>query len=137
MTRKYSLVTALLLLCLASATAFANSLEVDGPGFQVQNKSGWFGRHSTNYADALGNGVSRSTGFFGRTTTRTRVFGTQAYQRGQNVSVTAADGSPMIYSHRGLFGIGGRNTRVDGNNIIHSFKGLFNSNAPVQPPSHP
>jgi len=120
-----------------AAVSFANSLEVDGPGFKFQNKAGWFGRHSTNYSDALGNGVSRSTNILGRTTTRTQVFGTQAYKRGQNVAVTAADGSPLVSTRKSWFGLGGRNTRIDGNNIIHSMKGLFNSGSPNPLPPNP
>lgn len=109
--------------------ASANSLEVDGPGFKVQNKTGWFGTRSTSYNDALGNGVNRSTGIFGRTSTKTSVMGTQLYKRGQNVSVTAPGGNPLVSTHRGWFG--GRQTRVNGNNIVHSFKGLFNGNGGV------
>lgn len=119
------------------AVSFANSLEVNGPGFNLKNRSGWFGRHSSSYSDALGNGVSRSTNILGRTTTRTQVFGTQAYKHGQNVSVTAADGSPLVSTRRSWFGLGGRNTRIDGNNIINSVKGLFNSANPKQLPPQP
>ena len=117
--------------------SFANSLEVDGPGFNLKNKTGWFGNHSASYSDALGNGVSQSTNIFGRTTTKTQVFGTQAYKRGQNISVSAANGSPLLSTHRSWFGLGGRNTRIDGNNIIHSMKGLFNSPTQSPLPSNP
>jgi hypothetical protein len=115
----------------------AGSLEVDGPGFKVQNKSGWFGTGGTSYTDALGNNVSRSKGFFGRTTTKTKILGAETYKRGQNVAVTGADGIPLITSHRGLFGIGGRTTHIDGNSIIHTFKGVFNSNNATLPQHNP
>jgi hypothetical protein len=129
----------LLLAVLVSSVAplaHAGSLEVDGPGFKVQNKTGWFGTGGTSYTDALGNNVSRSKGLFGRTTTKTKILGAETYKRGQNVSVTGADGTPLITTHRGLFGIGGRTTHIDGNNIIRSFKGVFNSNsAPISQPT--
>jgi hypothetical protein len=111
--------------------AQANSLEINGPGFKMQNNTGWFGRHSVNYSDALGNGVNRSTGIFGRTTTRTKVFGAETYRHGQNVSVTAPGGTPLVYTHRGIFG--GRTTRIDGNNMFQSLKGIFNSPSPQLP----
>ena len=106
-------------------TAHANSLEVDGPGFKMANKTGWFGRHSTAYTDMLGNKVERSTGILGRTTTRTRVFGTEAYHRGNMVSVTAPNGVPLISTRRSW--LGGKQTQVNGNNIVQSFKGLFSA----------
>lgn len=111
----------------------ANSIEVDGPGFKVANKTGWFGRHSTSYTDMLGNKVDRSTDFFGRTTTKTRVLGTETFKRGNNVSVIAPDGTPLVSTKKTW--LGGRQTHVSGNGILQSFKGLFNSNNSVQPTS--
>jgi hypothetical protein len=112
--------------------AHANSLEVDGPGFKMANKTGWFGRHSTTYTDMLGNKVDRSTGIFGRTTTKTRVLGTETYKRGQNISVTAPSGTPLISTKKTW--LGGRQTHVSGNGIIESFKGLFNNKSQTTNP---
>ena len=120
----FSLLAVLLISSVSSV--YANSLEVDGPGFKMQNRTGWFGTRSTTYTDALGNKVNRSKGLF-RTTTRTSVFGTQTYKHGQNVSVTAPNGTPLISTKRTWFG--GRNTKVDGNNILHSFSGLFGNSS--------
>ena len=112
--------------CFFTPIASANSLEVDGPGFKMAKRTGWFGQHSTVYNDMLGNRVERSTGILGRTTTRTRVFGTDAYHRGSTFSVTAPNGFSLINTHRSW--LGGKQTRVDGNHILQSFKGLFSSN---------
>jgi hypothetical protein len=103
--------------------AHANSLTVDGPGFKVEKKHGWFGHNSTSYQDALGNKVEKSTGIFGRTTTHTKLFGSEAIKRGNNVEVLDTNGKPLVTTRRTLFH--GKETHVDGNGIFQSVKDLF------------
>lgn len=112
------------LLSMASPV-LAGSLVVDGPGFKVEKRQGWFGNNSSSYQDALGNKVEKRTGLFGRTTNTTRIFGNQAVVKsGNNVSVTDANGNPLVTSRRTWFR--GKETRVDGNGILQSVKVLFN-----------
>jgi len=103
--------------------AMAGSLVVDGPGFKVEKKQGWFGHNTSSYQDALGNKVEKKTGFFGRTTSTTRLFGSQVVKSGNNISVTDMSGNPLVTRRRTWFH--GKETRVDGNGILHSVKGLF------------
>jgi len=103
--------------------AMANSTVIDGPGFKVEKKNGWFGRESTVYQDALGNAVERKTGFFGKKSSRTKLFGSEAVKKGDNVSVIGPDGKPLVTTKRTLFG--GKQTHVDGNGIFQSLKDLM------------
>lgn len=119
------LASSLLLSLLLTGVSQASSLTVDGPGFKVEKKHGWFGHNSTSYQDALGNKVEKDTGFFGRTTTHTKLFGSEAVKRGNNVAVYDASGKPLITTHKTWFH--GKETRVDGNSIFHSVKDLFKS----------
>lgn len=118
------LLLSLLLSILATGvSAHASSLTVDGPGFKVEKKQGWFGRKTTSYQDALGNHVEKSRGFLGRTSTNTKLFGSQAIKNGNNVEVLDANGKPLITTRRTLFH--GKETHVDGNGIFQSVKDLF------------
>jgi len=101
----------------------ASSLVVDGPGFKVEKKHGWFGRKDTSYQDALGNKVEKSTGFFGRTTTHTKLFGSEAIKSGNNVEVLDTNGKPLVTTRHTWFH--GKETHVDGNGIFQSMKDLF------------
>lgn len=124
----YGIAVAMLLVSLMFSTAApvqAGSLVVDGPGFKVEKKQGWFGHNTSSYQDAMGNKVEKRTGLFGRTTNTTRILGNQAVVKsGNNVSVTDANGNPLVTSRRTWFH--GKETRVDGNTILHSVKDLFN-----------
>jgi hypothetical protein len=104
--------------------AHADSTVISAPGFKVEKNRGWFGRESESYSDALGNGLEKKRGFF-RTSTRTKLFGSEAVKNGNNISVRDASGNPLITTRRTLFH--GKETRVDGNSIYHSFKDLFNN----------
>jgi|SRR6478609_1253967 len=127
-------------------SALADSFTFNGPGMRVQERKGWFGRHSQSYDDALGNSVGTKQGIFHRTD-RAGVFGNQAQVTqgpfGNSVSVHGADGSPMVQSERHWYGA--NNTTIDGNNILHSFRSILGpsgpapgqSSAPQQNPSYP
>lgn len=119
----------LLTACLPGV-AGAESFTMDGPGFKMEKKRGWFHR-DTGYQDALGNRVEKHTGFFGRTTTRTRVFGAESVRQGNNVSVRDASGNPLITTRKTWFH--GRNTHVDGNAILKSVEGLFGNQTSPSP----
>jgi hypothetical protein len=135
MARKQTLVGSLLLVAAlcgsvalsAFTPARADSTTIDAPGFKIQQKHGWFGRHSESYHDALGNTIEKDRGLFGRTTTHTRLFGSEAVKQGNNISVKDVNGNPLVTTHRTLFG--GHDTHVDGNAIFHSFRGLFSNTA--------
>ncbi len=137
-----ALIAAGALASLAFATlapaAFADSTTFDGPGMRVEDHQDWFGRHSASYDDAFGNKLEKRKGWFGRTTTDTRVFGSEAIVRpNNNVSVRDASGRSLITTRHTLFG--GRNTHVDGNSIMNSVNAMFNNgnntprNAPLVP----
>lgn len=108
---------------IASSSAYASSFIFDGPGFKVQKKQGWFGTRSSTYQDALGNNLEQRKGFFGRTTSRTKLFGTEAIKSRNNVQVNDPSGRPIITSHRTIFS--GNQTHVDGNGIMQSVRDLF------------
>lgn len=114
---------ALLLTTISITTASANSTVIDGPGFKVEKKNGWFGRKSTVYQDAMGNTVERKTGFLGHESSRTKVLGSEVSQNGKNITVRGPNGQPMVTKKKTLFG--GEQTHIDGNGIIESVKGLF------------
>ena len=113
----------LLMVTYCSLPALASSTVIDGPGFQVSKKAGWFGRKQTTYQDALGNGVQKQTGLFGRTKTRTRVFGSEVDQKGKNIMVSGPNGQPLISKKKTL--LHGEETHIDGNNIIQSVQSIF------------
>lgn len=120
------------LLWAVTVPAFAGSTVIDGPGVRVAKHNGWFGQERESYQDAMGNAFDYKQGIFGRQSTRTRIFGSEATVRNNNnVTVRDATGRDLITTHRGLFGIGGRNTHIDGNGIYQSLKGVFNSSAPT------
>lgn len=103
----------------------ADSVIINGPGVKVENRQGWFGRKETSYQDALGNVIEKKRGFFGRTSSRTRLFGSEAtVSSRRNVTVRDANGNNLITTRRTLFG--GRNTQVDGTRILESLKKVFN-----------
>jgi hypothetical protein len=103
--------------------AHASSVVIDGPGFKVEKKRGWFGRKSTSYTDMMGNTVEKRTGFFGRTSTRTKLFGNEARKSGNNVQVLDANGKPLVTTRNTIFH--GKQTHVDGNGIFQSIKDMF------------
>ncbi len=107
----------------SGSPAQADSTVIDGPGFKVQQKDGWFGRKSTTYQDALGNQVEKKTGWFGRKSSKTKLFGSEAVTNGKNVTVTGPSGEPLITRKKTLFR--GQETRVDGNGIFQSIKNMF------------
>jgi hypothetical protein len=111
---------------LLASVAQADSFTVTGPGMRVQERRGWFGRHSASYDDALGNGIEQRQGLFHRYN-RAGILGNQAQVSqspfGEKVSVHGADGHTMIDSQRHWYGA--NNTTIDGNNIIHSVRNLF------------
>lgn len=108
---------------LTPLTALASSTVIDGPGFKVEKRQGWFGRKSSSYQDALGNKVEKNTGFFGRTSTHTKVLGTETIKNGNNVVVNGPNGQPLVSKKKTWFH--GDETHVDGNGIVDSFKKLF------------
>jgi hypothetical protein len=132
MMRTRNLFAALLVLGLLSAgslSVYADSTVFDGPGFKVENKTGWFGRKSAVYKDALGNTLEKKHGWFGQESTRTKIFGSEAVTStnpitGKSVVVNGPSGQPLVTTKRTLFG--GKQTHVDGNGIFQSIKGLFN-----------
>ena len=103
----------------------ANSMVIDGPGFKVEKRKGWFGRKSTSYQDALGNKVENSTGFFGRKRTETSVLGSQMVKQGNNVTVKNSSGKPLVTTRKTW--LGGKQTHIDGYGIINSFGDLFSN----------
>jgi hypothetical protein len=108
-----------------SAPVWADSVVISGPGVKVENRQGWFGRKETSYQDAMGNVIEKKRGFFGRTSSRTRLFGSEAtVSNGNNVTVRDASGNDLITTRRTLFG--GKNTQVDGTRILESLKNVFN-----------
>jgi hypothetical protein len=109
----------------------AGSTVIDGPGFKVEKRQGWFGRKSSSYNDALGNTVEKKTGLFGRESSRTRVFGSEAVKNGNNIMVNGPDGQPLISKKKTLFG--GEQTRIDGNGILDSIQQIFNNPNPNNP----
>lgn len=111
--------------------AFASSMVIDGPGFKVEKRQGWFGRSSTGYQDALGNGYQRNNGLFGWHSNKTSVFGTQVVKNPLQTKVLDPQGNPLVTSQRTLFH--GKNTYVNGNGIFQSFKNLFNGQPTVNP----
>jgi hypothetical protein len=119
-----TVMTALAVAVVGNVPAHASSTVIDGPGFKVENKKGWFGRKTVGYEDALGNKVEKHTGFFGRTSTQTRVFGSEAIKNGNNITVNGPDGKPLVSQKNTLFH--GKETHVDGNSILQSFKNLLN-----------
>jgi hypothetical protein len=120
--------------------AHADSFTFNGPGMRVQERKGWFGRHSESYDDALGNGIGSKQGLFHRTD-RAGIFGNQAQVTqgpfGNRISVHGADGSPLVQSAHHWYGA--NNTTIDGNNILHSFRNMLPSASgnPNQAPTAP
>ena len=112
-----------LLIACYSLPVQAGSTVIDGPGFKVEKKSGWFGRKKTVYQDALGNGVEQKTGWFGRTQTHTRLFGSEVDRKGKNVMVSGPDGQPLISKKKTL--LHGEETHVDANGLMKSVQTLF------------
>ncbi|HEY9744935.1 MAG TPA: hypothetical protein V6C99_01820 [Oculatellaceae cyanobacterium] len=112
-----------LLLLTAAQISHADSTVIDGPGFKIEERKGWFGRKSTVYQDALGNTVERKTGLFGRSSNRTKIFGSEAVTKGNQVTVTAPNGKPLVQRKKTLFG--GEQTHIDGNGIVESIKNLM------------
>lgn len=102
----------------------AESLILTGPGVKLEKRSGWFGRHSMSYTDALGNKVERSEGLLGRRTNRTRLFGAESSVTPRETRVVAPNGSTLIRSRNTWFH--GKETQVDGSAILKSFQGLLN-----------
>jgi len=116
-------------------SAFADSFTFNGPGMRVQERRGWFGRHSQSYDDALGNSIGTKQGIFHRTD-RAGVFGNQAQVTqgpfGNRISVHGAGGNPMVQSEHHWYGA--NNTTIDGNNILHSFRSILQPPGGSTPP---
>jgi len=115
-----------------NGAAFAASLRVEGPGFDVSHGKGWFGRENVRYYDALGNHVDAHKGFFHRNTSDLSMFGTRLHQSPRHLSVRDNTGTTMVSQHQTFFH--GNDTVINGNSILHSVQGLFPGNAPAQHP---
>jgi hypothetical protein len=111
------------LMVLVQPPAQAGSTVVDGPGFHLEKRRGWFGRERHVYRDAFGNSIEDRTGFFGRKTTRAGLFGTQVEQNNRRLSVVDRDGKPLVSRRKTWFN--GEDTYVDGNQIFHNVKELL------------
>lgn len=127
------LVAGLVLNVSGAVPALASSTVIDGPGFKIEKKRGWFGRESTVYRDALGNKVEKKRGLFGRTSTETNLFGNKAVRNRNNIQVTTPGGKPLITKKRTLFG--GEQTHVDGNGIFNAVKDMFKGQTATTSPS--
>lgn len=118
-------------LAFSGMPSHASSTVIDGPGFKVEKRQGWFGRKSSSYQDAMGNTVEKKTGLFGRESSRTKIFGSEAVKNGNNIMVNGPDGQPLITKKKTLFG--GEQTRIDGNGILDSVRQIFNNPTPNNP----
>ncbi len=121
--RRIALLALVTLVFSQAGAVYADSTVIDGPGFKVEKKKGWFGRKSTVYQDALGNRVEKKTGFFGRKSTQSKLFGSEAVRKGNNMTVTGPNGEAVVTQKKTLFG--GKQTHVDGNGVFQSLKELF------------
>lgn len=111
-------------LSMASVEADARgSVVVDGPGFKLEEKKGWFGTSRKTYKDALGNTVTVKKGLFGKETRESNLFGSKATQSGKNITVTGPNGQPLVTKKKTWFH--GEQTHVDGNGIYQNVKEIF------------
>ena len=115
-------------LCLALvipgvALAERGSVVIDGPGFKVENKKGWFGRSEKTYKDAFGNTYVKKRGWFGREKTQQSLFGSQVVQNGKNMTVLGPNGKPLVEKKKSW--LGGEQTHIDGTGIIENVKELL------------
>ncbi len=100
------------------AQAARGKTTITGPGFEFQEKAGWFGRSEQNYKDILGNTHQRKTGWFGRTTQESTLFGNQMTRQGDNLSIRDSKGTPLFVRQKSW--LGGEETTIDGDEILQS-----------------
>lgn len=103
--------------------AWSDTTVVDGPGFKYEKKDGWFGTSQKTYYDALGNRIERKRGLFGKTKSKSTIFGSKIERNGENLTVSGPNGKPMITRKKTWFH--GQKTQVDTNSIWDNVKSIF------------
>ncbi|MBY0402595.1 MAG: hypothetical protein K2X66_01755 [Cyanobacteria bacterium] len=81
---------------------------VDGPGFKVETKRGWFGTSQKTYKDILGNTVVEKRDIFGRTKRETTILGkktksTSVLNGNENAVINGPNGKPLIERKKSFF----------------------------------
>jgi hypothetical protein len=81
---------------------------VDGPGFKVETKHGWFGTSQKTYRDILGNTVVEKKDIFGRTKRETTILGkktksTSILNGTENAVINGPNGKPLIERKKSFF----------------------------------
>jgi hypothetical protein len=106
---------------------------IEGPGFKVERRNGWFGTQQNVYSDVLGNRVEQKTGWFGRKRTDTQVLGNRFSQDNWGTSLKDNKGNVIVERRRGWFGR--RTTTVNTNPLFNRLKNTF-SGYPVNSPNN-
>lgn len=105
------------------AWAERGSVVIDGPGFKMEKKKGWFGRSEDSYKDVLGNTVVHKKGWFGRKSTEQSIMGSRTVTNGNNISVYGPDGKPVVVQKKSW--LNGTQTHIDGNGIWNNMREMF------------
>lgn len=106
-----------------SVQAERKSTVIDGPGFHMEEKRGWFGTTRRTYKDAMGNTVVEKKGPLGRKSSDRNIMGSRTVMDGNNVTVYGPNGAPMVVKKKSW--LGGSETRIDGNGIWNNMRELF------------
>lgn len=117
-------------LAYSRSVSFADDTVLTMPGMKMQSHRGWFGSHHTTYTDSLGNEVTDHQGWFGRARSSGKLFGTRLSQDGDQVEVTAPNGTKLVEHHSGWFGFGPRTTEIHGDRIWDAFKSIGSPSKP-------
>ncbi len=116
------------LLLTSTSAAFAERVDtvITAPGMKVEKHQGWFGSGKTTYSDGLGNRYSKRKGWFGLGGEReeSKVFGTQLSRQGDNVNVTAPNGTKLVEYHKSWFGLGPTRREIHADRIWDVFKNI-------------
>lgn len=101
----------------------ADSTTIEGPGFKLHKKTGWFGASERGYQDALGNTYSQKEGLFHQHKTEGSIFGSRIHTTNRETTVSGPNGQTMVSEKHTWFH--GKQTYVNGNGIWQNIRDVF------------
>jgi hypothetical protein len=115
-----------------AAHAQRGTTTLQGPGFKMEQRNGWFGTQQNVYSDVLGNRVQQKRGWFGRRSNQASILGNQVQRDNRGTTITDNQGNVVVKRRRGWFGR--EDTTINTDSLFQQLKGVSHR---AQPPQNP
>jgi hypothetical protein len=110
------------------AHAQRGTTTIQGPGFKMEQRNGWFGTQQNVYSDVLGNRVEQKQGWFGRRQNNTQILGNRLQRDNRGTTLTDNNGNVILKRRRGW--LGGEDTTINTDGIFQRMKNVFSGSSP-------